>query len=46
MDLSHIFYKEIPTDDNNIFLLTLQKTVKSKKFWLKKTKATWLLACL
>ena len=46
MDLSHIFYKERPPDDNNIILLTLQKTIKWKKFCLKKTKTTWLLACL
>ena len=46
MNLSHIFQKEMPTDDNNIFLLNSPKTIKWKKFLLKKTKTTWLLACL
>ena len=46
MDLSHIFYKDIPANNDNVFLVTLQKTMKWKKFCLKKTKTTWLLACL
>ena len=34
MNLSHIFQKEMPTDDNNIFLLNSPKTIKWKKFFM------------
>ena len=36
MDLSHIFYKQIPTDGNNIFLLTLHENNETEEVLLIK----------
>ena len=36
MDLSHIFYKELPVDDNNIFSANLAENNKIEKVSLKK----------
>ena len=46
MNLSHIFYKEIPADDNIFFFANLAENNEVEEVCLKKTKTTWLLACL
>ena len=36
MDLSHIFYKELPVDDNNIFSANLAENIEIEEVSLKK----------
>ena len=36
MDLSHIFYKELPVDDNNIFSANLAENIENEEVSLKK----------
>ena len=50
MDLSYIFYKELPVDDDNIFSANLPEDNEIEDVSLKKDnymkKSTWLLDCL
>ena len=50
MDLSYIFYKELPVDDDNIFSANLPEDNEIEDVSLKKDnymkKPTWLLGCL
>ena len=38
MEFSHVFYKEIPLDEDNIFLASLTKNNEDEQIKLKKSK--------